>query len=132
MWPNLQFPADLTAFTEEILNGKLRFLWSANVVFFWLPLDYHISVNICHMKLVGSFFFCFQRALSNDHLFICIWIISKITWTPKYYEIIWLKFRQCVSHWALNTGVDILQALEHSMTGVQWGLEHSFRHTPGS
>ena len=25
MWPNPQFPADLVAFTEEILNGKLNF-----------------------------------------------------------------------------------------------------------
>ena len=25
MWPNPQFPADLVAFTEEILNGKLYF-----------------------------------------------------------------------------------------------------------
>ena len=25
MWPNPQFPADLITFTEEILNGKLRF-----------------------------------------------------------------------------------------------------------
>ena len=29
MWPNPQFPADLVTFTEEILNGKLHFLWSA-------------------------------------------------------------------------------------------------------
>ena len=28
MWPNPQFPADLVTFTEEILNGKLRFLWN--------------------------------------------------------------------------------------------------------
>ena len=25
MWPNLQIPADLVTFTEEILNGKLHF-----------------------------------------------------------------------------------------------------------
>ena len=25
MWTNPQFPADLVVFTEEILNGKLRF-----------------------------------------------------------------------------------------------------------
>ena len=25
MWPNLQFPADLVTFTEEILNEKLHF-----------------------------------------------------------------------------------------------------------
>ena len=28
MLPNLQFPADLVTFTEEILNGKLHFLCS--------------------------------------------------------------------------------------------------------
>ena len=28
MPPNLQFPADLVALTEEILNGKLHFLFS--------------------------------------------------------------------------------------------------------
>ena len=28
MWPNLQFPADLVTFTEEILYGKLYFLCS--------------------------------------------------------------------------------------------------------
>ena len=27
-WPNRQFPADLVAFTEEILNGKLHFFCS--------------------------------------------------------------------------------------------------------
>ena len=30
MWPNLKFPADLVAFTEEILNGKLHFLFSVS------------------------------------------------------------------------------------------------------
>ena len=28
MWPNLQFPADLVTFTEEIINAKLHFLCS--------------------------------------------------------------------------------------------------------
>ena len=28
MWPNPQFPDDLVTFTEEILNGKLHFLFS--------------------------------------------------------------------------------------------------------
>ena len=28
MWPNPQETADLVTFTEEILNGKLHFLWS--------------------------------------------------------------------------------------------------------
>ena len=29
MWPIPQFPVDLVKFTEEILNGKLLFLFSA-------------------------------------------------------------------------------------------------------
>ena len=28
MWPNPHETADLVIFTEEILNGKLHFLWS--------------------------------------------------------------------------------------------------------
>ena len=32
MWPNLQFPADLVRFTEEIFNGKLYFLCSVLLV----------------------------------------------------------------------------------------------------
>ena len=31
MWPNPHFPADLVTFTEEILNGKLRFFVQCNV-----------------------------------------------------------------------------------------------------
>ena len=32
MWPNLQFPADLVTFTKEIINAKLRFLYTAYCV----------------------------------------------------------------------------------------------------
>ena len=39
MWPNLQSPADLVTFTEEILNGKLRFLCS--VLFFPCSFEHH-------------------------------------------------------------------------------------------
>ena len=37
MWPNLQFPADLVTFAEEILNGKLHFLRSEKFeeIFWW-------------------------------------------------------------------------------------------------
>ena len=31
MWPNLQFPADLVKFTDEILNGKLHFLCNGSL-----------------------------------------------------------------------------------------------------
>ena len=30
MWPNPQEPAGLVTFTEEILNGKLQFLYSVS------------------------------------------------------------------------------------------------------
>ena len=30
MWPDPQETADLVTFTEEILNGKLHFLWSVS------------------------------------------------------------------------------------------------------
>ena len=33
MWPNLQFPANLVIFTEEILNGKLHFLGSDSYLY---------------------------------------------------------------------------------------------------
>ena len=37
MWPNLQFPADLVTFTEEVLNGKFIFfvawLWKFVLLF---------------------------------------------------------------------------------------------------
>ena len=36
MWPNPQFPVDLVTFTEETLNAKLHFLWSAC---FWIGLS---------------------------------------------------------------------------------------------
>ena len=32
MWPNPQFPPDLVKFTEEILNGKLRFMRNDNFI----------------------------------------------------------------------------------------------------
>ena len=39
MWPNPKFPADLVIFAEEILHGKLHFLWAKYVVtdIYYLP-----------------------------------------------------------------------------------------------
>ena len=54
MWPNLQFPADLVTFTEEILNGKLHFLCSVR------------SLKVCLIKS----YFCWQFViLWNDLLY---------------------------------------------------------------
>ena len=33
MWPNSQFPSNMVTFTEEILNGKPYFLYSAQALF---------------------------------------------------------------------------------------------------
>ena len=49
MWPNPQFPADLIIFTEEILNGKLRFLYSV------YSEHCQISEMECFAKKINSF-----------------------------------------------------------------------------
>ena len=50
MWPNPQIPADLVAFTEEILNEKLDFLCSAiylvNDMFNWTFIFYYVQLAI--------------------------------------------------------------------------------------
>ena len=63
MWPNLQFPADLVTFTEEICNGKFHFLCSADcccaeyesreiVCMFWKSLkDNENSLGLMKLKL---------------------------------------------------------------------------------
>ena len=49
MPPNLQFPADLATYTEEILNGKHHFLCSENN--FLLALKLLIFHNACLKNL---------------------------------------------------------------------------------
>ena len=67
MWPNPQFPADLVTFTEEILNGKLHFLYSVyctrNIVQYIqktiLEIRYsEIAVSKIFKKIQHNF--CFQ------------------------------------------------------------------------
>ena len=45
MRPNLQFPADLVTFTEEILNGKLYLLCSYWENIEWLVISFRILKN---------------------------------------------------------------------------------------
>ena len=45
MWPNPQFPADLVTFTEEILNGKLHFLWGVIFSFLFIIFIDFLSVK---------------------------------------------------------------------------------------
>ena len=49
MWPNMQETSDLVTFTEEILNGKLHFLWS--VVFHWALHFFNFFFDISHFLL---------------------------------------------------------------------------------
>ena len=59
MWPNPQFPEDLVTFTEEILNGKLRF--SCSICYeTWRP-------EVAVMQT--------EKALINDHV-----RVSKVSW----------------------------------------------------
>ena len=51
MWPNLQETADLVTFTEEILNGKLRFLCSGKCFSFEELLQKDGSVSIDHKHI---------------------------------------------------------------------------------
>ena len=44
MWPNSQYPADLGAFTEDILNAKLHFLCSVYYIFQFLV----INLSLCY------------------------------------------------------------------------------------
>ena len=43
MWPNPQETADLVIFTEEILNGKLHFLCSAEKLEIWLTKSFYLT-----------------------------------------------------------------------------------------
>ena len=45
MWPDLQFPADLVTFIEEILNGKLHFFCSVIVKDNWGFYDFMCILN---------------------------------------------------------------------------------------
>ena len=45
MWPNPQVPADLVAFTEDLLNGKLHFLCSTSSEKARLLCDFPFGLN---------------------------------------------------------------------------------------
>ena len=69
MWPNPQKKADLVTFTEEILNGNLRFLCSVgrlmktwlklNTLIFriWMLCDYCIGISIFQTDIFKCFEF---------------------------------------------------------------------------
>ena len=47
MWPNPQETVDSMTFTEEILNGKLKFLCSVTWKSVVPPLDFQIDPTLC-------------------------------------------------------------------------------------
>ena len=64
MWSNPQFPADLTAFTEEILDGKLHFL----------------SIDFCKIESLVLNETTFHSSLYNKKKLVLIftaWKVSK-------------------------------------------------------
>ena len=77
MWPNPQFPAYLIAFTEEILNGKFRFLYSYSSVRIF-TMDSHglenwnrslaLSIQNKTVNMKSLFF-----EIINDALFLLQW-----------------------------------------------------------
>ena len=61
MWPNLQFPADLVTFTEEILNGKLHFLSSE-----WINPFHDSGLFLFSLKITG--FLMLSGAIERDQM----------------------------------------------------------------
>ena len=83
MWPNPQFPADLVTFTEEILNGKLHFLYSENT----LSSNFYIVLfeNHQHQKMVclSSPFASFKKLVS----FILFFLIFPRNFRKTFFTI---------------------------------------------
>ena len=72
MWLNLQFLANLFTFTEEILNGKLNFLWSDS------PRDetaFKVTWMIYYEWLLKDFHIILINSINNSYLLI-LWIIE--------------------------------------------------------
>ena len=82
MWPNLQSPADLVTFTEEVLNGKLHFLCSAldilvsNVIFQFSPI---CSVHWFDFIISGA-----ASPNNSSYLVGLIWKPSKVLAIVKF------------------------------------------------
>ena len=68
MWPNPQETADLVTVTEEILNGKLHFLYSA--VFL------RTSLDDCFWDILGDFLRYYQLPLLK---------LVSLVWHSKFY-----------------------------------------------
>ena len=71
MWPNPQFPAHLVLFTEEILNGKLHFLYNEGVILSSIHDQIRSSLRILpHLlkkSLMKNFIFCAMCFAKKTH-----------------------------------------------------------------
>ena len=80
MWPNSQFPVDLLTFTEEILNGKLHFLCSAELTV------YHKFREICcNTQQINTV--CHSR-WENLKLFEWYSLIHHYPWLNLHYRLL--------------------------------------------
>ena len=76
-----QIPADLVTFTEEILNGKLHFLFS--VTYDWLLLKQG-CVKLRYCKTILNYT-CAYQGVSDVTFFVKLCVQTK--WiTPKYHS----------------------------------------------
>ena len=75
MWPNPQETADLVTFTEEIFNGKLHFLCSVSLAFWFGTLDLNIvssfhstGISLYPRKHKASEFQMYSGGAERDQL----------------------------------------------------------------
>ena len=110
MWPNPQETADLGTYTDEILNGKLRFLCSVNIEIYCLFCktllckerykEIDISVFSCtQWQEIRLFFLCRETFGKNTHkIFVfCCFICrlfnqySQLRIAGQYRNKIWAR-----------------------------------------
>ena len=82
MWPNPQFAADFVRFTEEILNGKLHFLWSVNRNWFKLLKALLKSIKIAPI-LLPLFRLLFQCSILFSNACCVLWFLRN---SVRYFE----------------------------------------------
>ena len=70
MWPNPQETADLATFTEEILNGKLHFLWNA-----WTE----VNAGFIQSSILGPWLFFIYKNHSADGLYLNVKLFAHDT-----------------------------------------------------
>ena len=88
MWPNLQFPAHLVTFTEEILNGK--FIFCAVIpLYHFAHIDSDFYLQLCIWDDYHVFFNCtarnYQTAYSMRFTNLGNYHLSDWWWNVNFY-----------------------------------------------